>query len=162
MVCLKRIVTLTCCVTRWRSIHWIRVAFTSGLVAGRCMHQPMPETLGRRSFAIFRRCFQWRSRRKMIVVILPAHLRALAGVQGDVQLEVDGPVTRRSILDALEARYPMLRGTIRDHVAGERRPLLRFFACGEDVTHESPDAPLPQPIASGTEPFYIIGAIAGG
>jgi hypothetical protein len=98
----------------------------------------------------------------MIVVVLPAHLRALAGVSGDVQLEIDGDVTRRSILDALESRFPMLRGTIRDHVAGERRPLLRFFACGEDVTHESADAPLPQAIASGTEPFFIIGAIAGG
>jgi hypothetical protein len=98
----------------------------------------------------------------MIVVVLPAHLRALAGVSGDVQLEIDGDVTRRSILDALESRFPMLRGTIRDHVAGERRPLLRFFACGEDVTHESGDAPLPQAIASGAEPFYIIGAIAGG
>ena len=98
----------------------------------------------------------------MILVVLPAHLRALAGVQGDVQLELDGPVTRRSILDALEARYPMLRDTIRDHVAGERRRLLSSFACGDDVTHDSPDAPLPQPIASGSEPFYIIGAIAGG
>ena len=98
----------------------------------------------------------------MILVVLPAHLRALAGVTGDVELEVDGPVTRRAILDALEARYPMLRGTIREHVTGERRPLLRFFACGEDVTHESPDAPLPSAIASGAEPFYIIGAIAGG
>jgi molybdopterin synthase sulfur carrier subunit len=98
----------------------------------------------------------------MILVVLPAHLRALAGVSGDVKLEVDGAVTRRSILDALEARFPMLRGTIRDHGAGERRPLLRFFACGEDVTHEPADAPLPQAIASGTEPFYIIGAIAGG
>ena len=98
----------------------------------------------------------------MIVVVLPAHLRALAGVSGDVQLEIDGEVTRRSILDALESRFPMLRGTIRDHVAGERRPLLRFFACGEDVTHESADAPLPSAIASGAEPFYIIGAIAGG
>ena len=98
----------------------------------------------------------------MIVVVLPAHLRALAGVSGDVQLEIDGDVTRRSILDALEARYPMLRGTIRDHVAGERRPWLRFFACGEDVTHDSADTPLPQAIASGVEPFYIIGAIAGG
>ena len=98
----------------------------------------------------------------MVRVELPAHLRALAGVSGDVQLETDGEVTRRSILDALEARYPMLRGTIRDHVAGERRPLLRFFACGEDVTHECADAPLPAAIASGTEPFYIIGAIAGG
>jgi hypothetical protein len=98
----------------------------------------------------------------MILVVLPAHLRTLAGVSGDVQLEVDGEVTRRSILDALEARYPMLHGTIREHVTGERRPFLRFFACGEDVTHEPADAPLPQAIASGAEPFYIIGAIAGG
>ena len=98
----------------------------------------------------------------MILVVLPGHLRTLAGVSGDVQLEVDGEVTRRSILDALEARYPMLRGTIREHVTGERRPFLRFFACGEDVTHEPADAPLPQAIASGAEPFYIIGAIAGG
>jgi sulfur-carrier protein len=98
----------------------------------------------------------------MILVVLPAHLKALAGIKGDVQLEIDGPVTRRSVLDALEAQYPMLRGTIRDHVAGERRPLLRFFACGEDVTHESADAPLPEAISSGAEPFYIIGAIAGG
>ena len=100
--------------------------------------------------------------RDMILVVLPAHLRALAGVRGDVELEVDGEVTRRSILDALEARYPMLRGTIRDHVAGERRPMLRFFACGEDVTHDSEDVPLGKEIASGKEPFYIIGAIAGG
>ena len=98
----------------------------------------------------------------MIVVVLPAHLRSLAGVSGDVQLEIDGAVTRHSILDALETRYPMLRGTIRDHVGGERRPLLRFFACGEDVTHEPADDPLPHAIASGAEPFYIIGAIAGG
>ena len=97
-----------------------------------------------------------------MIVVLPAHLRSLAGVKGDVELEVAGPVTRQSVLDALEARYPMLRGTIRDHVGGERRPLLRFFACGEDVTHEPADAPLPQEIASGKEPFYIIGAIAGG
>lgn len=98
----------------------------------------------------------------MIVVVLPAHLRSLAGVTGDVQLEIGGEVTRHSILDALEARYPMLRGTIRDHVGGERRPMLRFFACGEDVTHEPADAPLPQAVVSGAEPFYIIGAIAGG
>lgn len=98
----------------------------------------------------------------MITVVLPAHLRSLAGVKGDVELEIEGEVTRHSILDALEARYPMLRGTIRSHVGGERRPLLRFFACGEDVTHEPADAPLPQAIASGSEPFYIIGAIAGG
>ena len=98
----------------------------------------------------------------MIVVVLPAHLRTLAGIKGDVELEVNGEVTRNSILDALEARYPMLRGTIRDHVAGVRRPMVRFFACGEDVTHEPPDSPLPGAIASGAEPFYIIGAIAGG
>ena len=98
----------------------------------------------------------------MIVVAIPAHLRSLAGVKGDVELEIDGQVTRRSVLDALEAKYPMLRGTIRDHVGGVRRPMLRFFACGEDVTHEPDDAPLPQAIASGAEPFYIIGAIAGG
>ena len=98
----------------------------------------------------------------MIVVVLPAHLRTLAGVKGDVELEVKGEVTRSSILDALEARYPMLRGTIRDHVAGERRPMVRFFACGEDVTHEPSDTPLPAAIASGAEPFYVIGAIAGG
>jgi hypothetical protein len=98
----------------------------------------------------------------MILVVMPPHLRTLAGVSGDVQLEVDGEVTRASILNALEARYPMLRGTIREHVTGERRPFLRFFACGEDVTHEPPDTPLPKEIASGAEPFYIIGAIAGG
>ena len=101
----------------------------------------------------------------MIRIVMPAHLRTLAGVTGDVTVEVDeidGEVTRRSILDALETQYPMLRGTIREHVSGERRPFLRFFACGEDVTHESSDAPLPQEIASGAEPFYVIGAIAGG
>ena len=98
----------------------------------------------------------------MIRIVMPAHLRTLAGVNGDVTVEVDGEVTRRSILDALETQYPMLRGTILEHVSGERRPFLRFFACGEDVTHESPDAALPPQIASGQEPFYIIGAIAGG
>jgi len=98
----------------------------------------------------------------MIRVVMPAHLRTLAGVNGDVTLEIEGDVTRRSILDALESRYPMLRGTIREHVSGERRPFLRFFACGEDITHKSPDAPLPDEIVSGKEPFYVIGAIAGG
>jgi hypothetical protein len=93
---------------------------------------------------------------------MPAHLRTLAGVSGDVMIEVSGEVTRRSILDALETKYPMLRGTILEHVSGERRPFLRFFACGEDITHQSPDDPLPQEIASGSEPFYVIGAIAGG
>jgi hypothetical protein len=97
-----------------------------------------------------------------IQVVLPAHLRTLAGVGGDVQLAVEGAITQRSILDALEARYPMLQGTIRDHVTRERRPFLRFFACSEDVSHESPDATLPPAIASGAEPFFIIGAIAGG
>ena len=98
----------------------------------------------------------------MIRVILPQHLQVLAKCPREVQVEAASPVTPHTILDALEARYPMLRGTIRDHVAGERRPLLRFFACGEDVTHEPADAPLPEAIASGAEPFYIIGAIAGG
>jgi hypothetical protein len=98
----------------------------------------------------------------MIRVELPAHLRTLAHVHGEVHLEVSGPVTQRSILDALEAQYPMLRGTIRDHVSLQRRPFLRFFACAEDYSHTSPDAPLPAEIASGAEPFLIVGAIAGG
>jgi hypothetical protein len=98
----------------------------------------------------------------MIRVIIPHHLRTLAGTGAEVKLEVEGPVTQRSILDALEARYPMLRGTIRDHVTQQRRPFLRFFACEEDLSHESPDAPLPDAIASGAEPFIVIGAIAGG
>ena len=98
----------------------------------------------------------------MIRVILPAHLQSLAGAPREVKLEVAGPATQRSILDALEARYPMLRGTIREHVTQKRRAMVRFFACEEDVSHAPPDAPLPNAIASGTEPFYIIGAIAGG
>jgi hypothetical protein len=98
----------------------------------------------------------------MIRVVLPPHLRTLAQVDGDVELDVDAMVTQRSILNALEARYPMLRGTMRDHVTHLRRPLVRFFACGEDLSHESPDAPLPDVIAKGSEPFVIIGAIAGG
>jgi len=98
----------------------------------------------------------------MIRVVLPQHLRTLAGVDGEVMLAVEPPVTQCSILDALEARYPMLRGTVRDHATKKRRPLVRFFACAEDVTHEASDAPLPDAIASGKEPFLIIGAIAGG
>jgi len=98
----------------------------------------------------------------MIRVELPAHLRTLAHVNSEVRLEISGPVTQRSILDALEAQYPMLRGTIRDHVSLQRRPFLRFFACAEDFSHESPDAPLPPAIADGSEPFLIVGAIAGG
>jgi hypothetical protein len=98
----------------------------------------------------------------MIRVMLPYHLRTLAQVGAEVQLDVEGPVTQRSVLDALESSYPMLRGTIRDHVTQKRRPLLRFFACDEDLSHESPDAPLPDAVASGAEPFFIVGAIAGG
>ena len=98
----------------------------------------------------------------MIRVILPPHLRTLAQVGAEVKLDVDGPVTQRSVLDALEARYPMLRGTIRDHVTQKRRAFLRFFACEEDLSHEPPDAPLPEAVTSGTEPFFIIGAVAGG
>ena len=98
----------------------------------------------------------------MIRVVLPAHLRTLSGVSGKVELEVEGPITQRSILDALEAEYPMLRGTIRDHVTQKRRPFIRFFACEEDWSHESPDAPLPDAVATGAEPFLIVGALAGG
>src|ERR1700694_761447 len=98
----------------------------------------------------------------MIRIVLPAHLRTLARVDSQVPLDVEGPVTQRSVLDALEARYPMLRGTIRDHVTQERRAFLRFFACEEDLSHESPDAPLPDAVSSGKEPFIVIGAIAGG
>src|SRR5687767_14517559 len=98
----------------------------------------------------------------MIRVVLPYHLRALAQVGGEVQLDVAGRVTQRSVLDALEARYPMLRGTIRDHVTQVRRPMLRFFACAEDLSHDSPDVPLPDAVASGAEPFFVVGAVAGG
>ena len=98
----------------------------------------------------------------MIRVVLPYHLRTLARVGAEVALDVSGPVTLRSVLDALEARYPMLRGTIRDHATGQRRPMLRFFACEEDLSLEPPDTPLPAAVASGAEPFFVIGAIAGG
>jgi len=98
----------------------------------------------------------------MIRVVLPAHLRTLARVNGDVELHIEGPVTQRAILDALEARYPMLRGTIRDQVTQQRRALVRFFACEQDLSHEPPDAPLPDAIAIGAEPFLIVGAMAGG
>jgi molybdopterin synthase sulfur carrier subunit len=98
----------------------------------------------------------------MIRVVLPQHLRTLAEIDGEVQLDVDGEVTQRLILDALEARYPMLRGTIRDHSTHQRRAFLRFFGCGEDLSHEPPDAPLPEAIATGAEPFRIVGAMAGG
>jgi sulfur-carrier protein len=98
----------------------------------------------------------------MIRVVLPAHLRTLARVDGEVKLDVEGQVTQRSVLDALEARYPMLRGTIRDHVTQQRRPFVRFFACEQDLSHELPDAPLPDAVATGEEPFLVVGAMAGG
>ncbi len=98
----------------------------------------------------------------MIRVLLPAHLRTLAQIKGEVQLDVAGVVTQRSVLDALEERYPMLCGTIRDHDTQQRRPFLRFFACEEDLSHESPDAPLPQAVATAAEPLIVLGAVAGG
>ena len=98
----------------------------------------------------------------MIRVVLPQHLRTLAKVQGEVQLEIEGPITQRAVLDALEDKYPMLQGTIRDHVTKQRRAFLRYFACEEDLSHESPDSLLPALVASGKEPFLVIGAIAGG
>jgi molybdopterin synthase sulfur carrier subunit len=98
----------------------------------------------------------------MIRVVLPAHLRTLAQVTGELRLDVDGPVTQRAVLDALEAHYPVLRGTIRDHATARRRPLVRFFACREDLSHELPDALLPEAVAAGAEPYLIVGAMAGG
>ncbi|MBA3431553.1 MAG: MoaD/ThiS family protein [Actinobacteria bacterium] len=98
----------------------------------------------------------------MIRVVLPAHLKTIARVDGEVELDVEGEATQRSVLDALEARYPTLRGTIRDHATQQRRAFLRFFACGEDLSHELPDAPLPQAVAVGDEPFLVVGAMAGG
>jgi hypothetical protein len=98
----------------------------------------------------------------VIRVVLPAHLRTLAHVDGEVKLDVDGQPTQRAVLDALEARYPMLRGTIRDQVTRQRRAFVRFFACEQDLSHEAPDAPLPEPVAQGTEPFLVVGAMAGG
>jgi molybdopterin converting factor small subunit len=98
----------------------------------------------------------------MIRVVLPAHLRTLAGIEGEVELQVSGPATRRSVLDALEAGYPMLRGTLRDRVTQERRAFLRFFACEQDLTHQPPDALLPSAVAAGEEPYLVVGAVAGG
>lgn len=98
----------------------------------------------------------------MVRVVLPPHLRALAQVRGEAQIEVEGEVTQRAVLDALEARYPMLRGTVREHGTQRRRPMVRFFACEEDLSHDAPDAPLPDAVAAGAEPFLIVGAMAGG
>jgi molybdopterin synthase sulfur carrier subunit len=98
----------------------------------------------------------------MVRVLLPEHLRTLARVRGELTVEIDGPVTQRAVLDEVEARYPVLQGTIRDHVTKVRRPFVRFYACEEDLSHEPPDAPLPDAVASGAEPFLVIGALAGG
>ncbi|MGH3382829.1 MAG: MoaD/ThiS family protein [Actinoallomurus sp.] len=98
----------------------------------------------------------------MIRVVLPAHLRVLAHVGGEVELQVQGEVTQRTVLDAIEARFPMLRGTIRDHGTGRRRAYVRFYACERDLSHDSPDTPLPEPVATGAEPFLVVGAMAGG
>jgi sulfur-carrier protein len=98
----------------------------------------------------------------MIRVVLPQHLRTLARVDSEVEIEVNGNITAKAILDSLEAKYPVLRGTIRDHVTQKRRPLVRFFACGQDISHDQPETPLPEAIVKGTEPFFIMGAIAGG
>jgi hypothetical protein len=98
----------------------------------------------------------------MIRVRLPAHLRTIAHIDGEVRLDIEGPATQRVVLDALEAQYPMLRGTIRDHVTQQRRAFVRFFACEEDLSHEAPDAPLPEPVATGAEPLLVVGAMAGG
>ncbi|HKS97435.1 MAG TPA: MoaD/ThiS family protein [Terriglobia bacterium] len=98
----------------------------------------------------------------MIRIVLPTHLRTLAKVEGEVRLEIAGPVTQSSVLDALEARYPVLQGAIRDHVTKKRRPFIRFFACEEDLSHLPPDTPLPEAVAKGSEPFLVVGAIAGG
>ena len=98
----------------------------------------------------------------MIRIVLPSHLRALARVDGEVTIEVEGQATQQSVLDALEARFPALRGTIRDYATMRRRPFIRFFACEQDLSHEMPDAPLPDAVASGAEPFFVVGAIAGG
>jgi sulfur-carrier protein len=98
----------------------------------------------------------------VIRVVLPAHLKKLARIEGEVALEVEGVITQRSVLDALEYRYPVLRGMIRQHMSGKRRPLVRFFACEQDLTHQSPDAPLPDAVATGAEPLLVIGAMAGG
>src|SRR3972149_5558205 len=158
-------------------MRWIRAESTSGRPAGRCTPRPTPATTGRRSSTTCRRCCRSKHRfcrdlcapfdprdegAGMIRVILPYHLQALAGVGREVSVNVDGPVTPGSIGDAPEAGSPMLRGPIRDHPAKARRPMLRYFACGEDISFDPLDAGLPEAVASGKEPFRIVGAIAGG
>src|ERR1041385_1464870 len=157
------------CAKPCRLMRSIPAGFILERLAARSMPRRMRAIPGARSFVIFRLCCPSRCKRclscnrdRMIRVALPFHLRRLALVDNDVELEIQGPVTQRSVLDALEARYPMLRGTIRDHVTLKRRPFLRFFACEQDLSHEPPDAPLPEAVATGVEPYLIIGAIAGG
>ena len=169
-VCRKATATSTCCATRWPSTRWIRAACISAPPAARFTRPPMPETTGRPLSAIFRPCFPSKCRRWhnaawsiMIRVILPAHLRTLAQVRGEVELEVGK--AGDAALGARRAGGAAIRccaARIRDHVTQQRRPFLRFFACEEDLSHESPDAPLPDAVASGAEPFLIVGAIAGG
>src|ERR1700747_230257 len=150
---------------RW--IRWTNVEFISARLAGKCAFQQMPAIRGRRLCGICRRCFRWRHKSfekgaAMIRVVLPPHLRGLARVKGEVTLDVAGTVSILSVLDALEAKYPMLEGTIRDHGTRQRRPFLRFFACAEDWSHDPLDKPLPEVVAQGKEPLLVVGAIAGG
>src|ERR1700687_4036247 len=158
---------VTCCSTRSRWMRWTSVAYILERAAGRCTVRRTPATAGGRLCAICRRYIRSRCRccdrdAAMIRVELPGHLRALARVQGEVTVEVAGTVSVLSVLDAVETQYPMLRGTIRDHVTQQRRPFLRFFACGEDLSHEPPETPLPEAVANGKEPLLVVGAIAGG
>src|SRR5438270_11796795 len=164
-----------CCATGWRSTRSTRAVCTLVRPAGRCTPRATPERAGRRSSVIFRPCCRSkfrhcrrRSRRRddrrrgMIRVELPAHLRTLARVEHEVTLDVAAPATVRTVLDALEAAYPVLRGTIRDHVTQQRRPFVRFFACEQDLSHDPPDATLPPPVVNGSEPLLVVGALAGG
>src|SRR5579871_5642481 len=147
---------------RWPSIRSTNAGSISALPADKSTCRRMRANTGRRLSTIFRQYCRWKCKRSNDSGVVPGHLRTLARVNAEVTLEISGAVTQRSVLDALEAKYPMLQGTIRDHVTGKRRDFLRFFACQEDLSHESPDAPLPEAVASGAEPFLVIGAIAGG
>src|SRR5215813_5293209 len=182
--CRSVIAMSTCCAMRWRSIRSTSAASTSEPPAVRCTRRPMPATAGRLSSAISPPWCRWRFKRsrsaglqpchfgrpeslhynlhQMVRVELPQHLRTLAQVGTEISVDIRGQVTQRSVIDAIEARYPMLRGTIRDYATDRRRPFLRFYACEEDLSHELPDVPLPDAVASGDEPYLIIGALAGG
>src|SRR3954471_20907151 len=146
---------------RCRWIRWIPAGSTSARAEGRCTARPTAATRGRRSFAIFRRWYRSKPRHwigdAVIRVALPAHLRNLAAVDGEVLVDVPGAVTQRALIDALESQYPVLRGTIRDYVTLKRRPFVRFFACGQDLSHEPLDALLPEGVVGGREPYLIVG-----